>query len=319
MIYIKYSECECSKFLIIAPMSSGKSTLINALIGKKLLQTSNFACTSKETRILINKRLKSSCIYFEQKNGTDKVIRGIRDDDVIESITKNINKQCKKVLLETNSRNTIVASKPVMFIDTPGGNYSGNDEHEVETRKVLEYFNNGTIIYVLNATQIGTEDDYKILSEVKSFVTGKKVQVIFVLNKIDALDSDRENLNEFIKNVVISFINKVGISQYMIFPCASEAALLFRCAMRSDSLTEAETDKLYKYFKEYYKDVNNIRYSIFDANDCNESETVVYDEEQYDISKLKIALGNTGILEIENYLSKVSTKVKTLTIKAKEK
>lgn len=311
VIYIKYNENNCSKFLVVASMSSGKSTLINALVGKRILQTSNFACTSKETRILINNRLKKSRIYFEQENGKDKIKRDIKDDDVIECITNNTNKQCKKVLLETKSRNTIFSSKPVMFIDTPGENYSGNNEHEKETRKALEVFDNGIIVYVLNATQIGTEDDYKILSEVKSYITGKKVQIIFVLSKIDALDREKEKLNDFIKNVVIGFIDKVGIKQYMIFPCATEAALLFRCAINSDLLSEAESDKLYKYFKEYYNNIDYIRYSVFNSNEySDEITTVVYDEEKYDISKLKIALGNTGILEIENYLSKVSTKEK---------
>ena len=42
---------------------------------------------------------------------------------------------------------------------------------------------------------------------------------------------------------------------------------------------------------------------------------VIYDDEEYKVSNLKVALENTGIIEIESYLSKVSTKEKTIRVR----
>lgn len=316
---IEYNEKSCSKFLIVASMSSGKSTLINALLGKKLLRTSNFACTSRELQVVINNRLKGTRIYLEQENGTDIVLRNIDDKKDKSFINNAMEHVCKRMLIETCSTNTIVSSKPIILIDTPGENYSQNNEHEVVTRNALEVFDDGTIIYVLNATQIGTEDDFRILSEVKSYMTGKNVKVLFVLNKIDELDTEKEKVNEFINEVVVSFIEKVNIKDYMVFPCASEAALLFKCAMNEEVLSETESDKLYKYYKHYYKDNDSVCYAIYDSDTRKTSSKVVYDEEQYDVSNISVALRNTGIFELERYISKVSTKTKTINIKTKEK
>lgn len=47
--------------LVTANMSAGKSTLLNALIGKKVNKTQNDACTAK-THYLINKEASSECV-----------------------------------------------------------------------------------------------------------------------------------------------------------------------------------------------------------------------------------------------------------------
>lgn len=51
VIYIKYRKKECSKFLLIAPMSSGKYTLINSILGTNMLLEANKATTAVITRI----------------------------------------------------------------------------------------------------------------------------------------------------------------------------------------------------------------------------------------------------------------------------
>lgn len=316
---MEYNEKICSKFLFIAPISSGKTTLINALLGKKLLRSSNFACTSRDIAVLINNRLKSTRIYLEQENGIDIVARNIDDRKDKLVFDKTIEQSCKKMLIETYSSNTIVASKPIVFIDTPGGNYSQNNEHEVVTRKALDNFEDGIIIYVLNATQIGTDDDFKILSQVKSYINAKNKKVLFVLNKVDELDSERENLNNFISDVVVSFIEKVNITDYMIIPCASEAALLFRAAMKGAILSETECDKLYKYYKHFYKKQDNNFYATYESEIRAENSEVVYDGEKYKLQNLRMALRNTGIFELEQYISKVSTNTRAIHIKTKEK
>ena len=284
---IKYNEKMCSKFLVMAPMSSGKSTFVNALLGKRVLQTSNFACTSNCFKVVINQRLSSSCIYLEQDNG-------------------DMQQTYKEIIVETSSINSNVSSKPIILVDTPGENYSQNTQHKMLAKRALDEFDNGMVIYILNATQIGTEDDYRILSEVKAGATTKNIKILFVLNKIDELDSEREKVNDFIDNVVIPFIKQVGVSDFMIIPCAAEAALLFKCAIRGEFLSETESDKLYRYFRIYSKNKNSNKLSTFGSYKITKKNVskVIYDGEEYDALDLKNALRNTGIYEVETYISK---------------
>ena len=44
------------KIVVVATMSSGKSTLINALLSKKLLPSSNEACTATITKVINRKQ-----------------------------------------------------------------------------------------------------------------------------------------------------------------------------------------------------------------------------------------------------------------------
>ena len=47
------------RVLVVSTMSSGKSTLINALIGQDLFPSRNDACTAKIIKYIKNNRLKS--------------------------------------------------------------------------------------------------------------------------------------------------------------------------------------------------------------------------------------------------------------------
>ncbi len=312
MSNIKHKEKPYSKFLVIAPMSSGKSTLINALLGKRLLQTSNFACTSKEFQIVINDHLENTQIFLRRENGT-KVKLNNNDNKNIESQLQIATQQpYKEILIETNSQSTIASSKPVMLIDTPGANYSQNINHQIITEHVLEKFDNGTIIYVLNATQIGTEDDFKILSTVRSHIRNKNIKLLFVLSKIDELDPEKEQLNDFINNVAVGFLGKLNIKTPIIFPCASEAALLFKCAINEEPLSESESDKLYKYYKLYYNNSNHLPYTMYNSKIPSKSSEVLYDGELYSLLNISSALMNTGIYELEQYISKMSTEPKMM-------
>ena len=53
---------------VIASMSSGKSTLINALLGKELIPSKNEACTATITEILDNDTDKFSAVTYDMND-----------------------------------------------------------------------------------------------------------------------------------------------------------------------------------------------------------------------------------------------------------
>ena len=68
--------------LVVATMSSGKSTLINALIGRELLPSSNCACTAKAVAILDNDMMNDFRIHAVDSAGKYSVIDTLRAADV---------------------------------------------------------------------------------------------------------------------------------------------------------------------------------------------------------------------------------------------
>ena len=65
---------------VIATMSSGKSTLINAILGQELMPSKNEACTAKVSRIINNPNITNYSAIAYDKNG--KVFKTITNASV---------------------------------------------------------------------------------------------------------------------------------------------------------------------------------------------------------------------------------------------
>lgn len=291
-----------SQFLLFGTMSSGKSTVINSILGKKLLAMSNFSCTAKETRIMINAGAEGNNVFIEKKNGEKTLLRNQKDEDIYKC--RYNEEEITRVTIETNSRNVFDTSKKILLIDTPGGNCIEDKSHQEEAERVLSSAENEIIFYVLNTTQIGTEDDAKLLADVKRILVDKRAEIVFVLNKTDNLEDRNKNLEDFIQHTVKRYIESTGIKNHIIFPYSAEAALLFQCAIREDRLSETECDKLYKYYKFYNRGIMDAENKKGGAE--KEEQTVTYDGENYSINRLRMALDHTGINEILNFISQMS-------------
>lgn len=94
---------------VIATMSSGKSTILNALIGKSLLPSLNKATTATTCRIIVNNDLA----YFRGKvvKG-DKVV--VEENNINKDFVKNYNQKANEENLD------IIIEDPVPYLDTKG-------------------------------------------------------------------------------------------------------------------------------------------------------------------------------------------------------
>ena len=192
------------------------------------------------------------------------------------------------------------------MIDTPGANYSGNSSHRAVTDSVINEFSGNAVLYILNASQIGTEDDEKILKKIKGLLDkNKDMEIIFALNKADVINRDKESLDTLIRKQLVPYIKSVGTSRFSIYPYSAEAALLFRRALAEDEMAESEADNFYKYFKYFYRDTISLYQYIYDSDREAEYETIEVDGEQYSRKSVEIALYNTGLQELENKLVKL--------------
>ena len=216
---------------VVATMSSGKSTLINALLGRNIMPSKQEACTAT-----------IACI---EDCDDQPQFTAVRYDAEGKLLTPKPESATRKLLTEWNedvitSRINIKGNIPTVdetkdskyvFIDTPGPNNSRNEDHKRTTFDAIKSKPLSMIIYVLNAGNFGVNDDDSLLREVAKTMSegGRQAQdrFIFVLNKVDDFDPDDDSVGKFLTNAR-EYLNKHGISNPLIIPVSALLAKLLR-------------------------------------------------------------------------------------------
>ena len=184
---------------VIATMSSGKSTLINALLGKKLMPSKNEACTATITEILDNDKEGFQAVVYDKQGN---VIR--ETDNLTYEVMSELNENDQVSKIEAEGDIPFLDAREIalMLVDTPGPNNSQNQEHKNTTYSSINNDSNSLILYVLNGTQLSTNDDNSLLSYVADQIKkgGKQVRdrFLFVINKMDGFNPEEEDIGKAI-------------------------------------------------------------------------------------------------------------------------
>ncbi|MCC9661496.1 dynamin family protein [Pseudoalteromonas sp. MB41] len=227
---------------VVATMSSGKSTFINAVLGQDLLPAANEATTATIAQIFDDKT-QGDAFYGERFDSNGKLIEHNDAVDLATMKAWNADNETKTIALNGNIR-AIKENNNVRLVltDTPGPNNSQDPEHQRTTLGFIQDSKrNPLIIYVLNATQLGTNDDAQLLRLVADTMSkgGKqsKDRFLFVVNKMDMFDPDRgENIEEAL-NRVKSYLEENGIHDPNLYPVSARMAYLLR---KQGELTRSE-------------------------------------------------------------------------------
>lgn len=236
---------------VAATMSSGKSTLINAMLGTDLLPAANEATTATIAQITDNDS-KPVGEFVGSRFNKDGI-----EVDALQRVTLEMLKEwnaksdTKLIKLEgniigINERENV----RLVITDTPGPNNSQDPEHARTTMQHIQDFaRNPLILYILNATQLGTEDDKKVLSEIAKIMQqgGKqsKERFIFVVNKMDAFDPEAGENVEAALGRVTKYLEDNGIENPLIYPVSANLTRLYRKRTEMpDHLTRKERGDL---------------------------------------------------------------------------
>lgn len=228
---------------VIATMSAGKSTLLNAMLGQDILPAANEATTATITQIFDdknqNKNFKAAC-YGNTNNLLEKN-EAISIDTMQEW---NASPDISWIKLEGNiSAISERENVRLVLTDTPGPNNSQDTEHaRITMSYIQDSQKNPLILYVLNATQLGTNDDKNLLSLVAEQMQagGKqsKDRFIFVVNKMDAFDPEKgEDVEQALENVK-KYLIENGIEDPAVYPVSAMLTRLLRKHPDTMSRTE---------------------------------------------------------------------------------
>ena len=253
------------RIVVIASMSSGKSTFINAILGKDLLPATNQATTAVITEIRVNPQMDHFVVSAQDKYGNVLVENQIANKDLIEDLnsrkdpndpepdTKKKKALLHKMKLEGPVPNLHSDDLHAVFVDTPGGNNAQNDEHKALMDEAIKDENKSIILYIFDGTKPSTDDGKLILQKIadsmKSCIHGKqsKDRFLFIANKMDAYDIEKESFEGFINDTILPQLSSVGITGPNLFLVSAEAAKLVRLVANGELLHRNNTGRLNHY------------------------------------------------------------------------
>ncbi|WP_050179698.1 dynamin family protein [Domibacillus robiginosus] len=239
---------------VIATMSSGKSTLINSFLGTDLMPSKNEACTAKISRIRNTPNAAGfSAVAHKLETGPQGEeyylpFKSINEASLQDFDAFNNDPEIAMVEIEGNIPSISSGKMNLVLVDTPGPNNSMDGSHREHTLKVIKSDDKPMVLYVLNATQLRTDDDFALLRTVADAmaVGGKqsKDRFIFAVNKVDVFDPEKgEYLSDALENVRV-YLEQQGIKNPNIYPVSAQTAKVIRKAQKGESLTRQEKNAL---------------------------------------------------------------------------
>lgn len=300
---------------VLATVSNGKTTFINALLGKNVLPTQNMACTAKLVKIKDNDRVKQMKVMLEKFDGSTRRLK----EQEIDFQKLNSDKNVKSIIIEDDIKNIRNIKKKLLLVDTPGVNNSEDNTHKKITEDYLINLNEGLIIYVLNVEQLTIHDNNQLLQFVKkNLETKENMEILFILNKVDSVDNEKEgDMNSIVMHAV-RFLEDNGFKSPKVIPVSSYAAVLFNEVIAGHQLSRLETNKFraaYELFKD--ESFNMEKYAIIDERD--KKRTVEVEEKEYLVSDLQAAIKNTGIPLVEHIIENMMIAYKKKGIESNKK
>lgn len=229
---------------VIATMSAGKSTLINALLRKKLMPAKQEACTATITMIKDNDADHFRAKVYDAKGNLIQVQPEL-SFEIMETL--NSNPEVSKIRVEGNIPFVTSEDVSLVLVDTPGPNNSRDPEHKAATYRMLSESSKTLVLYILNAGQLATNDDNNLLSYVaESMSVGGKQsrdRFIFVINKLDDFKKGEDNIEDAITKVR-NYLHDNGIDNANIYPASALTALNIRTILAESD--DDDDDEVYE-------------------------------------------------------------------------
>lgn len=222
--------------LVVANVSAGKSTLVNAIIGHPIAKAKTTACTSR-------------LAFIKNKPGGEGIT--ILDKRGRRSWSPILAQWGGGAFLQASLPfNSLLSEAKVCLIDTPGFNNSMDSSHRQITADAIRGNRYDILLYVSNCQYLGTDDEHFLLSFIRQHT---RKPVVFALNQLDRFKSREEAISDCLL-AYEDFLFSLGFRNPVVRPVSARAALLFKMSYRhmkgDDRLDRSIMKK--KFNKPYY-------------------------------------------------------------------
>ena len=246
---------------VMALVKAGKSTLINAWLGREFLPSSNTPETAKIVRV----RHKPEDPKGTLKEGENVIARGSSESSAF------LRQQNANVRDDTEKRATedeMVLEAPLLcladrslgnqgfeILDTPGPNEAGAEMLRAKVERLLHDVD--VIIYLLDYTKLKTEEEEKLFAKLaetrQELLKSYESRLFFIVNKIDLKNRHGltpEKTAAYVAELLQRQIPGLNISPNRVLLTSAELALLARLIQNGHASREVVIDFAKKVFGE---------------------------------------------------------------------
>lgn len=254
----QFAKGTVKKLIVTANMSAGKSTLINALIGKPLARTSQEVCTG-------------NLCYMYNKPFEDNLVSLATHEWNLTATPAELYSKFWQGKTSISSYFTEIDSldTPLCLIDTPGVNAALHSEHSQITHEALLNEQYDKLLYIISPTNLGTDAEIKHLKWVLENTDQEKV--IFILNKLDDFRSDSDNIAKSI-TVLYNELLMLGFQSPIICPISAYFGLLLKMKITNQNLSEDELDEYALLAKKFSKPKYDLSH-YYNNSQSNDEDT----------------------------------------------
>lgn len=222
--------------LVVATVSAGKSTLINALTGHFFNKAMSGICTKQICKIH-NKYSPDGITYrkdgYHLYNPNSEYVSSEESTEV-------------GIHFESSLGNFRIC-----ITDTPGVNNALDTGHLKITMNAIKSLSYDLVIFISNGLYNGTNDERSILN---SLYTETKKPIIFVLNQLDRFNPRTDDINRMIK-AYRRELDTIGFKSPSIYPLSAQYALFLRKQTDLDEEEMDEFDSIQKRFSNSFFDL----------------------------------------------------------------
>lgn len=312
-IMTAFKKAKDSRFEVnvVATMSSGKSTLINALLGQQLMPAANEATTATIVKIIDTDSDHFSAVCYDENGRKIKTLEHVTYDDM-----KQLNNDPGVALVELRGKIPFVKSTgmKLVLVDTPGPNNSRDEHHREMTYNMISNSDKSLVLFVMNGQQLGIDDEKILLDyicqQMKKGGKQSRERFIFAVSKMDSYRPSAKNDGpgciRHALNDVKKGLEQRGITNPNLFPVASLPALQVRLHSDDEDDTEElgtfqrRSDKYEEMRFEDYYDFSNLPQSVRQFIDKLLKDADEGHDPDAEQTKLEV---RSGIVSIEQAIS----------------
>ncbi len=257
---------------VVATMSAGKSTLINALLGQKLMPAKQEACTAIIAEIKDNDMDHFEAKVYDKGGNLIETQQNLTYD-IMSRLNSDEDRGISKICIEGNIPFVNSDDVSLVLVDTPGPNNSRDPEHKKATYRMLSESSKMLVLYVMNASQLAVDDDNNLLKNVaESMKVGGKQsrdRFIFVVNKLDGFRKGEDSVESSLEKVR-DYLTHHKIENPNIYPASALTALDIRTTLKesdddNDDEVYAAKGRVRKFNRDENKEMHFENYAPLPA------------------------------------------------------
>lgn len=256
------------RIAVVGEFSSGKSTFINAVIGKDVLKHAATETTATVTyihNVLKDDPRKNTCEieYVEGNREKYPHLDKLRDYTTVNS-NMNVAESIKSVSIYVNFLNV---DYPILIADTPGLNGIADRHREITLEEIKKAH---ACIYLLSSNGVKSTD-----SDFINILLNYQKRFIFIQNFIDLLrisegETLQSKINKDIDNLNVCLGEDTASVNYDLFGISAVKALAAKDLSKTKVFEEDEfeiVDRKKLYEESNFSDFENCLYNIINSGE----------------------------------------------------